>query len=98
MSGRNAQDFVTPEARYSEHEQEMSGVPRGVGGGGVAMYPLYGLGQASAAVDPNAWYRRPMFVLPFGVALGVGIGWGVWGWFMPRLKKSVRKNLKREEE
>jgi len=94
MSGRNAQDFVTPEARYTDHAQEMSGV-QGTGGG-TAMYPLYGLGQA--ATDPNAWYRRPMFIFPLGVAAGVGVGYAIWGWFMPRLRKSVRKNLKREED
>jgi hypothetical protein len=92
---KSAQDFVTPQAKYAEHASDMSGVA-GAAGSGTAMYPLYGLGQT--APDPNVWYRRPMFVLPVGVALGVGIGWGIWGWFMPRLKKSVRKNMKRERE
>lgn len=95
MKQRNAQDFVTPEARYADHARDMSGVMSGAGGG-VAMYPLYGLGQTTP--DPNAWYRRPMIVFPVGVAAGVGIGYAIWGWFMPRLKKSVRKNLKREED
>jgi hypothetical protein len=92
---KSAQDFVTPSARYAEHASDMSGVPGT--GGRVAMYPLYGLGQ-TAPVDPNVWYRRPMIVFPVGVAAGVGIGYAIWGWFMPRLKKSVRKNLKREED
>lgn len=93
---RNAQEFVTPQAKYAEHARDMSGVTSG-GGAGVAMYPLYGLGQ-TAPPDPNVWYRRPMFVLPVGVAIGVGIGWGIWGWFMPRLKKNVRKSMKRNDE
>jgi hypothetical protein len=93
---RNAQDFVTPEARYAEHARDMSGVAGGAGGP-VAMYPLYGLGQ-TAPVDPNVWYRRPMVVLPVGIVLGIGIGWGIWGWFMPRMRKSVRKNIQRGQE
>jgi hypothetical protein len=92
---RNAQEFVTPQAKYAEHARDMSGVTSS-NGAGVAMYPLYGLGQTAS--DSDVWYRRPMFVLPVGIALGVGIGWGIWGWFMPRLKKNVRKSMKREEE
>ena len=91
---KSAQDFVTPQAEYAEHAREMSGVQGQ--GTGATMYPLYGLGQTSP--ESVTWYRRPMFVLPIGVALGVGIGWGIWGWFMPRIKKSVRKNMKREQE
>jgi hypothetical protein len=92
---KNAQDFVTPQARYADHARDMSGVA-GAGGQGVAMYPLYGLGQT--APDPNAWYRRPMIVFPVGVAAGVGIGWAIWGWWMPRVRKNVRKSIQRGQE
>lgn len=89
-----ANSFVTPEARYAEAAQDMSGV-RG-NAPGMAPYPLYGLGQEIATLD--VWYRRPLVVLPVGIALGIGIGWGIWGWFMPRLRKNVRKSMKRNEE
>lgn len=103
MSGparqRNAQDFVTPQARYEGHAQDMSGVAGGSAGSGVAMYPLYGLGQAGAGTGTVvSWYQRPMVVFPLGFAAGVGIGYVIWGWFMPRVKKSVRKNIQREQE
>lgn len=91
---KNAQDFVTPQAKYAEHASDMSGVPGS--GGRVAMYPLYGLGQTSSGTV--VWYQRPMLIFPLGVAAGVGIGYAIWGWFMPRLKKSVRRNMKRNEE
>jgi hypothetical protein len=39
-----------------------------------------------------------MFIFPLGVAAGVGIGYAIWGWFMPRLRKNVRRSMKREEE
>lgn len=91
---KNAQDFVRPSARYAEHARDMSGVRGGVGES-VSMYPLYGLGQTDSAV---VWYRRPMFIFPLGVAAGVGIGYAIWGWFMPRLRKNVRRSMKREEE
>jgi len=90
---RPASDFVTPEARYAEAAQDMSGVRSS--SPGMSPYPLYGLGQAE---DTTVWYRRPMFVLPVGIAIGVGIGWGIWGWFMPTLRKNVRKSMKREED
>jgi len=92
---RNAQDFVTPQAQYDEHARDMSGA--GAGSQGVAMYPLYGLGQTAPA-DPNVWYRRPMFVFPVGVAAGVGIGWAIWAWWMPRVRKNVRKSIQRGQE
>jgi hypothetical protein len=91
---RPASDFVTPEAQYAEAAQDMSGVRSSAPG--MSPYPLYGLGQA--ATDAVVWYRRPMVVLPVGIALGIGIGWGIWGWFMPTLKKNVRKSMKRNEE
>jgi len=98
MSGparqRSAQDFVTPQARYAEHAQEMSGVQ---GTGGPVMYPLYGLGQAGTGVAV-VWYQRPMVIFPLGVMAGVGIGYAIWGWFMPRIKKSVAKNIRRGQE
>jgi tetrahydromethanopterin S-methyltransferase subunit D len=72
----------------------MSGVAGGVGGG-AAMYPLYGLGQTSATAP--SW-QRPMIIFPLGVVAGVGLGWAIWGWFMPRIKKSVRKNIQRGQE
>lgn len=96
MSGpRNAQDFVTPQAKYEEHAGHMSGVASP--GGSNVMYPLYGLGQASDT-GAAAFYSRPLFLVPLGVVLGVGIGYGIWGWFMPRLKKNVRKNMQRGQE
>jgi hypothetical protein len=92
---RNAQEFVTPQAQYAEHARDMSGVA-GTAQNGVAMYPLYGLGQAEA--DPNAWYRRPMFIFPVGVVAGIGVGYAIWGWFLPRIKKNVRKSIQRGQE
>lgn len=91
---RNAQEFVTPQAQYAEHARDMSGVA-GTAQGGV-MYPLYGLGQTPP--DPNVWYRRPMFIFPVGVVAGIGIGYAIWGWFMPRVKKNVRKSIQRGQE
>lgn len=91
---RPASDFVTPEARYAEAAQDMSGVRSSAPG--MSPYPLYGLGQAETPTV--VWYRRPMVVLPVGIAIGLGLGWGVWGWFMPKLKKNVRKSMKRGEE
>jgi hypothetical protein len=93
---RSAADFVTPEARYAEAAQDMSGVRSAAPG--MSPYPLYGLGQADASAAVVVWYRRPMVVLPVGIALGIGIGWGIWGWFMPTLRKNVRKSMKRNEE
>lgn len=92
---KNAQDFVMPNARYAEQAREMSGVRRGGVGESVSMYPLYGLGQTASDI---VWYRRPVFIFPLGVAAGVGIGYAIWGWFMPRLRKNVRRSMKREEE
>lgn len=97
MKQRNAQDFVTPEARYAEHARDMSGVQSGTGGG-VAMYPLYGLGQTATSTSTTVWYRSPMLVFPLGFAAGVGIGYAIWGWFLPRVRKSVRKNIQRGQE
>lgn len=96
MAPRPASSFVTPEARYAEAAQDMSGV-RG-SAPGMAPYPLYGIGQVATDTVSVVWYRRPMIVLPVGIALGVGIGWGIWGWFMPRLKKNVRRSMKRNGE
>jgi hypothetical protein len=85
MTMKNAQDFVT------EYAQE---VAPSAGVAGNNMVPLYGLGQAS---NPVVWYQRPIVIFPIGIAVGVGIGWGIWGWFMPRLRKNVRKSMKDEE-
>lgn len=90
---KNARDFVTPEARYAEQADAMSGV-RGTAAADMVVYPLNGLGQVSEV----AWYQRPMIVLPVGIALGVGIGWSIWGWFMPRMTKNLKRKIARGQE
>lgn len=88
---RTAQDFVTPEGRYGERASAASGVPGGQNG--MAPYPLYGLGQTEA---PIAWYKRPLVVLPVGVAFGVGLGYLYWGWLKPKMKP--KKNPKKADD
>lgn len=90
----NPDDYVTPEGRYAEHVQEMSGAPPQAG---MAPYPLYGLpplGQEDVNVP---FYKKPVFCLVVGGAAGVGIGYLVWGWLLPRMKP-MRKNKKKAAE
>jgi hypothetical protein len=90
---KSAQEFVTPQ--YAEHAREMSGVQGNTVAAAGALYPLYGLGQAADAV---VWYRRPMVVLPIGIAVGAGVGYLIWGMLLPNLKKNLRKSIAREED
>jgi len=87
----NAQDFVTPQAREA-YAQNMTGVRTAAAG----VVPLYGVGQVDTSA--LAWYKRPAFTIPLGVATGIGIGYAVWGWLMPRIKKNVAKSIRRGQE
>lgn len=90
---RDSQDFVMPDADHARHA---------AGGAqfasGMAPYPLYGVPSGMGQTEPDVvWYRHPKFVLPVGVALGFALGYGVFGYLMPRLKP-VKKNRKKSAD
>lgn len=90
----NPDDYVTDEARYAEHAHEMSGAA--AGGPGAAPYPLYGLptlGQETEAAVP--FYKKPVFCYGVGAAVGFGIGYAVFGFVMPRMKKNPTRKRRR---
>lgn len=89
----DAEQYVTDEARYAERMDEASGVSGGAQAN-MAPYPLYGLGQPAAEPAVPLW-KKPWFCYSFGAAVGVGIGYGIFGWLMP---KYVRKNRRRKKK
>ncbi len=82
-------DFVTPEARYAQQAHEMSGAPDAPG---MAPYPLYGLptlGNEPEVAVP--FYKKPVFCYGVGAVVGFGIGYAVFGFALPRMKKNPTK-------
>lgn len=78
----DADKYVTPEARYAEMVDQMSGSrPER----GAPPYPLYGLGQAESV----PFWKRPWVTFLFGAVL-VGSAWAYFGWVRPKLK--LKKN------
>lgn len=84
-------DYAIPSA-YADHQA--SGAPASAG---MAPYPLYGLptlGQETEAAVP--FYKRPLFCYGVGAAAGFGIGYAVFGFLMPRMKKNPSKKKTKE--
>jgi hypothetical protein len=91
-----AQDFVTPEAQYTQHAKDMSGAPGSAAG--MAPYPLYGLpslGQEEATV---AFYKRPWFCWTLGVTLGLAGGFFLGQFTHSRGLKLVKKNATKKKK
>lgn len=91
-----ADRYVTPEAKYAEMVDQMSGARMERG---APPYPLYGVGQITESVP--IW-KRPWVTFLFG-ALLVGGTWAYFGWIKPKfLKKNGgrrrRKVFKGNEE
>lgn len=86
-----AEQFVTPEAKYAAQMDEMSGV-RGAEQH-MAPYPLYGIGQTTDVVTASVpVWKKPMFCYGVGALAGLGLGWAFFGWFKPKyMKKNVKK-------
>lgn len=90
---RDSQDFVMPEADHADRVRHAAGGAQFAPG--MAPYPLYGVPPGMGQTEPDVvWYRHPKFVLPVGIALGFALGYGVFGYLMPRLKP-VKKNRKK---
>lgn len=79
-----AEEYVTPDARYAEMADRMAGPPSR----GAPPYPLYGLGQA----ESTPIWKRPLVTFAFGAIL-VGGAWAYFGWLRPKFKK-MKKNKK----
>lgn len=80
------EDFI------EEQAEEMSGVQRSAPG--AAPYPLYGipsLGQEEAA---SPFWRAAWFCYPAGAVAGFGLGYLVFGWLLPRMRKNPKKKAK----
>lgn len=90
----NAEDYVTPEAKYAEQVEDMSGV-RGRQAG-AAPYPLYGLPSMGQPEPAVAFWKRPTFNLAAGTVLGFGLGYVFFGWLKPRLKPNPAKKRARK--
>jgi len=84
-----AEEFVSDD--YAAHAQDMSGV-QGAPPQGAAPYPLYGLSQDAVEVVP--FYKKPLFCWVGGAAVGVGIGYLVFGFLKPRMKPNPKKRKK----
>jgi len=85
-----ADKYVTPEARYAEMVDRMSGAPTERG---APPYPLYGtpMGQ----VESVPFWKRPLVTFLFGAVL-VGGTWAYFGWLRPKMKmkRNGRKRRK----
>jgi hypothetical protein len=80
-------------------QQQYANAARAAAGGigdqpGAPPYPLYGVdGLGQVAETPVPFYRQPMFVFPAGVAVGLGLGYLVWGLALPRIRRNERKRI-----
>jgi hypothetical protein len=88
-----ADQYVTPEARYAEEVDAQSGVRHQVQG--APPYPLYGLSEGE--LQPLPIWQRPWFCYAAGAVGGVGLSYAIWRWALPMLGIKlgrVKKNKK----
>lgn len=89
---READQYVTPEARYAEQVDDQSGVRHQVQG--APPYPLYGL--SDDVLQPLPLWQRPWFCYTTGAVAGIGMTYAIWRWVFPILGIKLRKNPRKK--
>lgn len=80
-------------------QQQYANAARAAAGGigdqpGAPPYPLYGTDGLGQVIDtPIPFYRQPLFVFTAGTAVGLGLGYLVFGKLIPSIRRNERKRI-----